>query len=201
MTSDQQAFLDTIRTIVSGAVAEGIAPLAMQVDALSTRVDALAGQVDGLNTRVDALAGQVDGLNTRVDALAGQVDGLSTRVDALSTRMDGLVAHVGELTERVDGLDQRTIVLEERVETIDMRTSQMASDLLYLRDRVPLLEERIDNGFRSLKSDLGLAFSDIRNLTTSQSHYERMVGVLRQELASLQQRLAALEAGREAAQP
>ncbi|HET9221303.1 MAG TPA: hypothetical protein VFO07_02310 [Roseiflexaceae bacterium] len=43
----------------------------------------------------------------------------------------------------------------------DTRTSQIASDLLYLRDRVPSLEERIDYGLRVLKSGLGLTFSTI----------------------------------------
>jgi hypothetical protein len=49
--------------------------------------------------------------------------------------------------------------LERQVETIDARTSEILSDFQDLRDRVPLLEERIDNGFRALKSDLTFAFS------------------------------------------
>jgi hypothetical protein len=48
---------------------------------------------------------------------------------------------------------------------IDTHISQLASDLRYLRDRVPSLEERIDNRLRTLKSDLLLAFNDTRKIS------------------------------------
>ena len=78
-------------------------------------------------------------INEAITPLATRMEGLETRMEGLETRMEGL---------------------ETRVETIDVRTSQMSNDLLDLRDRVPLLEERVDNGFRALKSDLNFAFSD-----------------------------------------
>jgi hypothetical protein len=62
----------------------------------------------------------------------------------------------------MDGFGARMARLEQHVETIGTRTSQMAVDLLDLHDRVPLLEERVDNGFRALKSDPNFAFSDAR---------------------------------------
>ncbi len=92
--------------------------------------------------------------------------------------------------------DARVARLEQHVETIDTRTSQMAGDLLDLRDRVPLLEERVDNGFRALKSDLNFAFSDARKAGTAQRSYEKAIDALKQELASIQNRLAALESGK-----
>ncbi|SRR6266545_1838712 len=90
--------------------------------------------------------------------------------------------------------------LETRVDTIDTRASQIAGDLRDLRDRVPLLEERIDNGFRALKSDLNFAFSDIRKISAAQERGDKTIDMLRRELASLQQRLATLEGGHGSAQ-
>jgi hypothetical protein len=75
----------------------------------------------------------------------------------------------------------------------DTRTSQIASHLLYLRDRVPLLEERIDNGLRALKSDLGLAFNDMRKISAAQERSDRMLDGMKCGLAGVQQRMAAME--------
>lgn len=111
---------------------------------------------------------------------------LAERVDALTEPVDALAGHVDALTERMTRL-------ESQVETIDTRTNQMAGDLLDLRDRIPLLEERVDNGFRALKSDLNFAFSDARKASTTQRGYEKAIDGLRQELTDIQQRLAALE--------
>jgi chromosome segregation ATPase len=111
----------------------------------------------------------------------------------LAERMDGLTERMDGLTERMDGLDVRVTQLGHQVEAIDTRTSQMAGDLHDLRDRVPLLEERVDNGFRALKSDLNFAFSDARKVSAAQTNSEKAIEALKRELASVQQRLAALE--------
>lgn len=104
---------------------------------------------------------------------------LAERVDAMTGRVDAMTGHV--------------VRLESQVEAIDARTSQMAGDLIDLYDRVRLLEERVDNGFRALKSDLNFAFSDARKASTTQRSYEKATDALRQELTDIQQRLAALE--------
>jgi chromosome segregation ATPase len=103
--------------------------------------------------------------------------------------MEQLDARVGQLERRIERL-------EERIDTIDTRTGQIASDLLYLRDRVPLLEERIDNGLRALKSDLGLAFNDMRKISAAQERSDRALDGMKRELAGVQQRMAALEGAR-----
>src|SRR5262245_30437358 len=111
-------------------------------------------------------------INEAITPLATHMEGLETRMEGLETRMEGL---------------------ETRVETIDTRTSQMSNDLLDLRDRVPLLEERVDNGFRALKSDLNFAFSDSRKAAVGHDRNDKAIEGLRREIASIQQRLAALE--------
>jgi predicted nucleic acid-binding Zn-ribbon protein len=94
--------------------------------------------------------------------------------------------------------------LDSRVETLDARTSQLLSDVRDLRERVTLFEERLDNGFRALKSDLNFAFSDIRKISIAQERSDRMIEEfkrekekeiegLKRELAGLQQRLEILE--------
>jgi chromosome segregation ATPase len=118
---------------------------------------------------------------------------LATRMGGLETRMEGLETRMEGLETRMEGLETRMEGLETHVETIDARTSQMSNDLLDLRDRVPLLEERVDNGFRALKSDLNFAFSDSRKAAVGHDRSEKAIEGLRREIASIQQRLAALE--------
>ena len=124
------------------------------------------------------------------------IEPLTERMDGYDRRMDGLIGRMDSFDGRMDGFDARMARLEQHVETIDTRTSQIAGDLLDLRDRVPLLEERVDNGFRALKSDLNFAFSDARKAGTAQRSYEKAIDALKQELASIQNRLAALESGK-----
>jgi chromosome segregation ATPase len=107
-----------------------------------------------------------------------------------------LEAFRGMINEAITPLSTRMEGLETRVETIDARTSQMSNDLLDLRDRVPLLEERVDNGFRALKSDLNFAFSDSRKAAVAHDRNDKAIEGLRREIASIQQRLAALENAR-----
>jgi len=121
---------------------------------------------------------------------------INEAITPLSTRMGGLETRVEGLGTRMEGLETRMEGLETRVETIDARTSQMSNDLLDLRDRVPLLEERVDNGFRALKSDLNFAFSDARKAAVAHDRNDKAIEGLRREIASIQQRLAALENAR-----
>ena len=131
-----------------------------------------------------------------ITPLVTSIEGLDTRMAGVETRLDGLDTRMAGVETRLDGLDARVEGLEARVETIDVRTSQMSNDLLDLRDRVPLLEERVDNGFRALKSDLNFAFSDSRKASAAHDRSEKAIEGLRREIASIQQRLAALENAR-----
>src|SRR5262245_17179058 len=139
-----------------------------------------------INEALTPLSTRMGGLETRMGGLEARVEGLGTHMEGLETRMEGLEM-------RVEGLGTRMEGLEAHVETIDARTSQMSNDLLDLRDRVPLLEERVDNGFRALKSDLNFAFSDSRKAAVAHDRNDKAIEGLRREIASIQQRLAALE--------
>jgi chromosome segregation ATPase len=118
---------------------------------------------------------------------------MNEAIAPLTTSMEGLETRMEGLETRMEGLETRMEGLETRVETIDVRTSQMSNDLLDLRDRVPLLEERVDNGFRALKSDLNFAFSDSRKASLAHDRNDKAIEGLRREIASIQQRLSALE--------
>jgi chromosome segregation ATPase len=125
--------------------------------------------------------------------IVARLEGLERRIGQLEERIGQLEGRIGQLEGRMDRLEGRMDRLERHVETIDTRTSQILSDFQDLRDRVPLLEERIDNGFRALKSDLTFAFSDIRKIAAAQDRGDKVIEGLRREIAGLQQRLAALE--------
>ena len=135
---------------------------------------------------VAPLAERMDGMTERMDGLTEQVGGLTEQVGGLTERMDGMA-------ERMDRVETRTAHLEERVGTIDVRTSQMLTGLLDLRERVPMLEERVDQGFRALKSDLNFAFSDARKVNAMQRNYDKAIDGLKEELADVQVRLTVLE--------
>jgi chromosome segregation ATPase len=139
---------------------------------------------------IHEVAAHLNRLETRLETRMDQLDG---RMDQLDGRMDQLDGRMDQLDGRMDQLDGRMVQLDGRVETLDIRTSQIAGDILDLRDRVPLLEERIDTGFRALKSDLNFAFSDIRKIGAAQERSDKAIDGLRRELAGLQQRLATLE--------
>jgi len=79
------------------------------------------------------------------------------------------------------------------LETIDTRTNQMESDLFDVRDRLGRVEDRVRDGFHSLKQELSILFSDIRATRKTQSRHDTMLAALRDERASIQQRLSALE--------
>lgn len=126
---------------------------------------------------------------TRLNALEG-------RLNALEGRLDSLESRIGVIEGRLDVIEGRLNVIEGRLDALEARMAQLATDLFYLRERVPLLEERMDNGFRALKSDLTMAFSDIRKITTGQDRHERSIEALRRDMLDLQQRLSALEQAR-----
>jgi chromosome segregation ATPase len=158
MTSENQSLLDSIRTIVTEAVAQAITPLTERVDTLTERVDALTDRTERIE--------------------AEQRDQRAI-LNAMSTQVSSLSLHVF----RHDSL----------LETIDTRTNQMESDLFDIRDRLRQFEDRVRDGFQGLKQDIHTAFSDIRALRKTQNRQDKTLASLRDERASVQQRLSALE--------
>jgi chromosome segregation ATPase len=130
-------------------------------------------------------------MNPDMQVILDAIHGLGTRIERVEGRLEGVEG-------RLEGVEGRMNHLESRVETIDLRTNQMAGDLHGLRERVPMLEERIDQGFRALKSDLNFAFSDIRKNNLAQERNEKVIDGLRHDVADLKQRVTALEGTRDA---
>jgi hypothetical protein len=69
----------------------------------------------------------------------------------------------------------------------------MESDLFDIRDRLRQIEDRVRDGFQGLKQDIHTAFGDIRAIRRTQNRHDKTLGALRDERASVQQRLSALE--------
>jgi chromosome segregation ATPase len=165
MTSEHQSLLDGIRVIVMETVAQAITPLTERVDALTDRVDALTDRVDALAERTERIEAEQRDQRTILNAMSTQVNSLALHV----LRHDSLL------------------------ETIDTRTNQMESDLFDIRDRLRQVEDRVRDGFQGLKQDIHTAFSDIRAVRRTQNRQDKTLASLRDERASVQQRLSALE--------
>ena len=143
--------------------------------------------LDGIRIIVtETVAQALIPLTERVDALAERAERIEaeqrdqrTILNAMSTQVSSLSLHV----TRHDSL----------LETIDTCTNQMESDLFDIRDRLRQLEDRVRDGFHGLKQDLSVAFSDIRVTRKAQNRHEKTLAALRDERASIEQRLSALE--------
>ncbi|EPX58522.1 hypothetical protein D187_003994 [Cystobacter fuscus DSM 2262] len=85
------------------------------VQELGTRMERVEVQVNHLSTRVDALTERVDRLEARMDRLEAQVNHLNTRVDALTARMDGLSARMDKQEKWMDRLGAEFVVFREDV--------------------------------------------------------------------------------------
>ncbi|HJZ48652.1 MAG TPA: hypothetical protein VKE41_15855 [Roseiflexaceae bacterium] len=186
MTADNQALLSAIRQIVTESVSEAIVPITKRVDALTERVDALTGHVDVLTERVDALTGRVDVLTERVDVLTERSQRIEMEqrdqrslLSSMSTRLESVAAYVMHLDAKVD--------------TIETRTGEIAADIFDMQERLRMVEDRARDGFHALKSDLLAAFSDMRAIRTTQNRHDKTIVSLREERASLHERLSALE--------
>ena len=97
------------------------------------------------------------------------------------------------MSTHVSSLSLHVTRHDSLLETIDTRTNQMESDLFDIRDRLRQLEDRVRDGFHGLKQHLSVAFSDIRATCKAQSRHEKTLAALRDERASIQQRLSTLE--------
>src|SRR5690349_18593347 len=72
--------------------------------------------------------------------LAAGLERLEARVERLEQHVETIDGRMERLETRMERLETRMERVEQHVETIDARTSQLSSDFLDLRDRIPLLE-------------------------------------------------------------
>lgn len=107
-----------------------------------------------------------------------------------------LLGRMDQLEAKVDGLGEKVDRLEERGDPIDGRTGQPIGDVRELRDRLLLVEERVDNGFRSIKIDIGLAFCDIGKVNGVQERQGGAIEALQRDMADVQPRVSAQESAR-----
>jgi predicted nucleic acid-binding Zn-ribbon protein len=165
MTSENQLLFDGIRAIVAETVSHAIAPLTERVDALTGRMDVLTERVDALTDRTERIEIEQRDQRTLLNAMSTQVSSTSLHM----TRLDSLL------------------------ETIDTRTNQIESDLFDMRDQMRHIEDRVRDGFHSLKQDINTAFGDIRAIRKTQNRHDKTIAALRDEQAAVQRRLSALE--------
>ena len=165
MTSENQLLFDGIRAIVAETVTQAIAPLTERVDALTGRMDVLTERVDALTDRIERIEIEQRDQRTLLNAMSTQVSSTSLHM----TRLDSLL------------------------ETIDTRTNQIESDLFDMRDQMRHIEDRVRDGFHSLKQDISTAFGDIRAIRKTQNRQDKTIASLRDEQAAIQRRLSALE--------
>jgi predicted nucleic acid-binding Zn-ribbon protein len=165
MTSENQQLFDGIRLIVAETVAHALIPLTERVDALTERVDALTERVDALADRTERI--EIEQRDQR------------TLLNAVSTHVSSISLHM----IRHDSL----------LETIDTRTNQIESDLFDMRDQLRHVEDRVRDGFHSLKQDISTAFGDIRAIRKTQNRHDKTIASLRDDQAAIQPRLSALE--------
>jgi chromosome segregation ATPase len=189
MTAENQALLDSIRTIVVETVTQAVAPIVERLDILTERVGALTERVGALTERMDALTERMDALTERMDALTERTERIEseqrdqrTLLNTMATQVSSLALHVA----RHDSL----------LETIDSRTNQMETDLFDIHDRLRQVEDRVRDGFHGLKQDISAAFSDIRALRKTQARHDKTVASLRDSQGGIHQRLSALEGSR-----
>jgi chromosome segregation ATPase len=165
MTSENQVLFDGIRVIVAETVTQAIAPQTERIDALTGRVDALTEHVDSLADRTERIEIEQRDQRTLLNAMSTQVSSISLHM----IRHDSLL------------------------ETIDTRTNQIESDLFDMRDQLRHVEDRVRDGFYSLKQDTTIAFGDIRAIRKTQNRHDKTLASLRDDQAAIQRRLSALE--------
>jgi chromosome segregation ATPase len=118
-------------------------------------------------------------LGEKIDGLTGRVDGLSQRMDEFSDRLHSVEIRLTLLEDRVGRL-------EEIAERLEMRTSQLSRELFDLQDRM-------DRGFASIRSETTLALKDLGAIKQTQQADHKKIRLLEKKVAALQQRLDTLE--------
>jgi chromosome segregation ATPase len=126
-----------------------------------------------------------------VAPLSEKIDGLTEHVNGLSLRMDDFSDRLRIVETRLTSIEDRVGRLEEIAERLEMRTGQLSRDLLELQDRM-------ERGFASVKSETTLALKDIGAIKQTQQADQKKIRELEKKVAALQQRLSALENARAA---
>jgi chromosome segregation ATPase len=175
MTNVDQSLLQAIRVVVG----EAVAPLGEKIDRLTERVDGLTERVDGLTERVDGLTERVDGLTERVDRI-------ETEQHAQRLLLEGIGSRLSAVETRLISIEDRVSRLEQTVERLETRTGQLSRELFDLQDRM-------ERGFASIKSETTLALKDLGAIKQTQQADQKKLRQLEKKVALLQQRLEALE--------
>jgi len=147
---------------------------------------------------LDAIRGIV---HSEIAPLTEHVVTLTDRVDTLTDRVDTLTDRVDQMSEQIRGIEIRLISIEDRlsrveeaVERLELRTNQVARDVLEL-------QERVDRGFDTLKSETTLALKEIGTIKQNQRADRKKIRELENKVADLQRRLAAVESAQGRTQP
>jgi chromosome segregation ATPase len=101
-------------------------------------------------------------------------------------------AELQPLHHKIDVLTERVDVLTERIDALESRVGKIEAQLRDQGERLEIVEERVEKGFRSIKEDIGLFFRDNQNLRRQVTRQGNEVG---EEILELKKRLAALESG------
>src|SRR5262245_60277125 len=141
----------------------------------------------------ETVAQAIAPLTERVDALTERVDALTERTERIEVEQRDQRTILNAMNTQVSSLSLHVLRHDSLLETIDTRTNQMESDLFDIRDRLRQVEDRVRDGFQGLKQDIHTAFSDIRAIRRTQNRQDKTIATLRDERASVQQRLSALE--------
>jgi predicted nuclease with TOPRIM domain len=122
-----------------------------------------------------------------IRAVVGEaVAPLGEKIDGLSQRMDEFSDRLHSVETRLTLLEDRVGRLEEIAERLEMRTSQLSRELFDLQDRM-------DRGFASVRSETTLALKDLGAIKQMQQADHKKIRLLEKKVAALQQRLDTLE--------
>jgi chromosome segregation ATPase len=150
--------------------------------------------LDSIHTIVtETVAQAITPLTERVDALTERVDALAERTERIEVEQRDQRTILNAMSTQVSSLSLHVLRHDSLLETIDTRTNQMESDLFDIRDRLRQVEDRIRDGFQGLKQDIHTAFSDIRSIRRTQNRQDKTIAALRDERASVQQRMSTRE--------
>jgi chromosome segregation ATPase len=122
-------------------------------------------------------------LSEKFDGLAERVE---TRLTSVETRLTSVETRLTSIETRLTSIEDRVGRLEEIVERLETRTGQLSRELFDLQDRM-------DRGFASVKSETTLALKDLGAIKQTQQADQKKIRQLEKKVAALQQRLDALE--------
>jgi chromosome segregation ATPase len=155
--------------------------------ALLNAIRGVVGEaVAPLSGKIDGLTDQVGGLTERLDRVETEQQLQRRLLYSIQESVDERFAH---LELRLTNLEGMLLRLENEIGTIETRTSQIYSDVIDLLE----LQDKVNKGFQTFKSDLQRAFLDIGAIQEAQSGQQRQMKQLRQRVDALERRLAKIE--------